>query len=326
MIYRFFHMDASDFLMHEHELALNLRRLRLRHLEILLAVEHHGSLTATAEALGVSQPAVSQWLAEIEAALGVPLFLRGRQIRPSPYLPVALRHARRMVADSRQLQQELGAVAAGTLGVVRIGSMLVASTDLLPRALLALKARPEPLRIEVAEDIAAGLWARFERRELDLIVGRLDERAFGSQVRSEALFEDLHCVVAGRAHPLRKARRLSWAQAAAYPWILPPRDTALRRAVDATFVQQGLAPPQPWLESASSTLNQVLMRETPCLGVLSGAAAHHYERLGLLAILPLALQSEIGPVGMVWDLQEPSPALALVLQAFRDSVAGDLQR
>ncbi|MBU1359626.1 MAG: LysR family transcriptional regulator, partial [Gammaproteobacteria bacterium] len=78
------------------ELALNLRRLRLRHLEILLAVERHGSLTATAEALGVSQPAVSQWLAEIESALGVPLFVRGRQIQPSPYLPVALRHARRM--------------------------------------------------------------------------------------------------------------------------------------------------------------------------------------------------------------------------------------
>lgn len=300
-------------------LALNLRRLRLRHLEILLAVEAHGSLTAAAEALGASQPAVSQWLAEIESALGVPLFLRGRQIRPSPYLPVALRHARRVVADSRQLQQELAAVAAGTLGAVRIGSMLVSSAGLLPRALLSLAAQAEPLRIEVVEDIAAGLWARFERRELDLIVGRLDERAFRPQVHSEALFKDPHCVVAGRRHPLLRSARVSWAKAAAYPWILPPQQTALRRAIDATFVEQGLAPPEPWIESTSPMLNQALMRESRCIGVTSGEAAQHYQRLGLLSILPLSLGSDVGPVGMVWDRQEPSPALARVLQALRDA-------
>lgn len=301
------------------QLALNLRRLRLRHLEILLAVDRHGSLTATADALGVSQPAVSQWLAEIEAALGVPMFVRGRQIQPSPYLPVALRHARRMVADSQQLQREIQSVAAGTLGTVRIGTMLVASAGLLPRALLEIKTQPEPIRIDVVEDIAAGLWARFERRELDVILGRLDERAFGPQVKSEPLFKDPHCVVVGREHPLLRARKLSWSKAATYPWILPQQDTALRRAIDSTFLDQGLAPRAPWLESTSSTLNQELMRKTQCIGVVSGAAAHHYERLGMLAILPLRLKYDVGPVGMIWDAQEPSLALTRVLQAFRDA-------
>jgi DNA-binding transcriptional LysR family regulator len=303
------------------QLALNLRRLRLRHLEVLLAVERHGSLTATAAALGVSQPAVSQWLAEIEAALGVALFVRGRQLQPSPFLPVALRHARRMVADSRQLAAELAAVAAGTLGAVRVGTMLVSSAELLPRAVLELVRQPDPVRLEVVEDIAEGLWARFARRELDLIVGRFDERAFGAQVHHEALFVDPHCIVAGRRHPLRRSARLTWAAAAACAWVLPPRGTPLRRAVDATFVEQGLAPPQAWLESTSSTLNQALMRESRCLGVMSGVAARHFERLGLLSILPLSLASDVGPVGMVWDRQEPSPALARVLDALRSSAA-----
>ncbi|WP_077000112.1 LysR substrate-binding domain-containing protein [Variovorax sp. KK3] len=301
------------------QLALNLRRLRLRHLEVLLAVARHGSLTAAAEGLGATQPAVSQWLAEIESALGVPLFQRGRQIRPSPYLPVALRHARRMVEDSRQLEHELAAVGAGTLGAVRIGSMLVGSAGLLPRALLALAAQAEPVRIEVVEDTAAGLWARFERRELDLILGRLDARAFGATVHSEALFKDPHCLVAGRRHPLLRVAKPSWARAAAYPWILPPRQTALRDAIDATFVDAGLAPPAAWVESTSPTLNQALMRESPCIGVLSGEAARHYQRLGLLSILPLTLSSDVGPVGTVWDRQEPSPALTQVLQALREA-------
>jgi hypothetical protein len=61
------------------------------------------------------------------------------------------------------------------------------------------------------------------------------------------------------------------------------------------------------------------MRETDCIGVISGAAAHHGAALKTLAILPLRLKSDVGPVGMVWDQQEPSPALCRVLQALRDS-------
>ena len=92
-------------------LALHLRRLRLRHFEVLLAVARHGSLTASAPALDSTQPAVSQWLAEIEAAVGAQLFVRGRQLKPTPQLAPVLRHARRVVADSRRLAHELAAVA-----------------------------------------------------------------------------------------------------------------------------------------------------------------------------------------------------------------------
>ncbi|MEJ7687819.1 MAG: LysR substrate-binding domain-containing protein [Variovorax sp.] len=301
------------------QLALNLRRLRLRHLEILLELNRHGSLTSTAEALGVSQPAVSQWLAEIEAALGVPLFVRGRQLQPSAYLPVALRYARRMVADSHQLEIELESVSTGSMGVVRIGSMGVGSAGLLPRALVQIGGQPERLQIEVVEDIASGLWARFGRREIDLIVGRLDERAFGSQVRSESLFNDPHCVVVGRAHPLLRAARQTWSRAAAYPWILPPRDTALRRAIDSTFLHHGLPPPLPWVESASGALNKELLQRTECLSVTSGAAAMRDEALGSLSVLRLRLSHDVGPVGMVWDAREESPALQSVLEALRAS-------
>lgn len=302
-------------------LALHLRRLRLRHFEILLAIDRHGSLTATADALGISQPAISQSLAEVEAALGVRLFVRGRQIRPSPSHSVVLRHARRMVADSVELAAELRSVAAGALGSVRIGTMLVTSAGVLPRALLNIGAQSQPIQIEVVEDTAAGLWSRFERHELDVIVGRLDERAFGRQVRCEALFDDLHRVVAGCLHPLAQTPRISWKKSAGYPWILPPTNTALRRAIDSTFLEHGLAPPSPWLESTSPTLNQELMRHTGCLAVVSGTAARHFEGLGLLATLPLRLKYDVGPVGMIWDTPHPGPALLRVMQALRDAVA-----
>ncbi len=304
---------------HPDRFAGHLRRVRLRHLEVLLAVAEHGSLSATARAIGASQPAVSQWIAEIESALGVALFVRGRQLRPTPHLATVLRHARRMVADSRQMATELQAISDGLGGQVRVGTMLAASAGLLPKALLRLRAAGEPLRVSVVEDIAQGLWERFERRELDLIVGRLDERVHAPHVASEALYEDLHCVVAGPTHPLLGTRP-TWKRAAAHPWILPPAGTRLRAAIDATFIDQGLPAPTPWVESVSPTLNQWLMRETDCLGVLSGSAARRYAGQKLLRVLNLRLKYDVGPIGIAWDAREPGPALQRLLQALRESV------
>lgn len=295
-----------------------LRRVRLRHLEVILAISDHGSLSATARAIGSSQPAVSQWLVEVEDALGVPLFVRGRVLKPTQALPIVLRHVRRMVADSEQLAEELQAAAAGTQGVLRIGTMPVASARLLPAALLLLRREGGEQRVSIVEDIAQGLWSRFEQRELDLIVGRLDERAHAAHLSREPLFADPHCIVAGTAHPLSR-RNATWLLAAEQPWILPPAGTRLRSAVDATFIDHGLAPPVPWIESVSPLVNQALMRDSLALNVVSGAAARHYEASKSLRILGLRLSHDVGRVGMAWDSRENSPALHRMLAALRKS-------
>ena len=307
-------MDATPLRM-----ASWMRRLKFRHLEVLLAVARHRSLTATAEALGASQPAVSQWVADIEAMLGVPLFVRGRQLQPTAYLEPVLWHARRMVNDSQRLQAELRAIEAGDAGVVRIGAMQVAGPMLLPQALLRLRSAGAGLRIELVEDIAAGLWPRFARNELDVLVARLDERAYAAGVPCEALYDDPHCVVAGRHHPLLRKRRPTWVDAAAYPWIMPPAGTALRQAIDATFIAERVAPPHSWLESTAMTPNQVLLQQTECLAVMSGTLARHVEATLGLRALPLQLAAETGPVGMVWHDLEPTPVARRVLDALRDA-------
>lgn len=300
-----------------------MRRLRMRHLEVLLAIARHGSLTATAEALGVSQPAISQWLADVEAATGVRLFVRGRRLQPTVYLEPVLHHARWLVAESWRLEHELEAIGAGSMGTVRVGTMLVAGPALMPQTVLRLRRDTAGLRIEIVEDIAAGLWPRLERNEIDLIVGRLDERAYESGLSCEALLDDLHCVVAGVAHPLLRRAHPDWSDAAAYPWVLPPAGTQLRHAIDSTFASRGLPPPRSWLDSASLTTNQVILRETDCLGVLSGAAARHFAAMKAVAIVPLRLSTDIGPIGMAWMHRQPGPALQRMMQALRE-VANDL--
>jgi DNA-binding transcriptional LysR family regulator len=301
-----------------HSSSTRARWLKLRHLEVLLAIARAGSLTAAAELLHMSQPAVSQWLADIEAALGVPLFLRGRRLRPTPYADAVLRHAERTLGDTQRLQQEIAAIRGGAVGLVRIGTMMAGASGLLPSVVRRIRRDDSMVRMVVVEDIAAGLWSRFERNEIDLILGRLDEHALGSAYMREALYQDPYRVICGPQHLLARRRRLTWADTMRFPWIMPPSPTRLRQAIEATFTKQGLALPEVWLDSVSFTTNQVLLQETECLSVLSHSAARYYKSLKLLQELPLELTVNIGDVGMVWSDPRPGPALLRVLDALRE--------
>jgi len=294
------------------------RGLKLRHLEVLLIISRAGSLTAAAEMLRMSQPAVSQLLADIEAALGVPLFLRGRRLQPTPYADPVLYHAERILNDTRRVQQEIAAIRDGAIGLVRVGTMMVGASGLLPNIIRRIRDDDSPVRLTVVEDIAAGLWSRFERNELDVIIGRLDDVVAGSGCMREALHRDSYNVVCGPQHPLASREHHTWADTMRFPWIMPPAPTPLRQAIEATFRNAGLALPNVWLDSVSFTTNQVLLRETECLAVMSHAAARWYGALNLVRELPLELAVDLREVSMVWNDPKPGPALQRVLAALRE--------
>ena len=294
------------------------RRLRLRQLELLLALQRHSTLTATAESLRLTQPAVSQQLAELEAALGEQLFERSRGLRPTSVGRAMLRYAEQALAGARRADDEFRALRSGASGLVRIGAMRVATTVLLPRAITRLRSAGDNLRLVVEEDILQGLWPRLERGELDLVVGRIDGRMRSSGLPFESLYEDPHVVVCRRGHPLARRRRPMWPDLLDYPWVLPPAGTALRAAVDASFGSLGLPPPQPWVDSGSVSTTLALLPMTDGLAVLSRTAARHHRAQGLLAVLPLALPVDVGPVGMTWSGATAGPARHRVIEALRE--------
>lgn len=297
------------------------RRLRFRHLEVLRAIARHGSLTAAGEALGITQPAVSQWLADIEAAAGAPLFLRGQRLKPTPFAAPLLAHAERVLSDAERTVAELRAIHAGGSGRVRIGTMQVGAAALVPAVVLRLREQAPGIQLSLVDDVTAGLWARFERNELDLLVTRLDPRALASGLPQRRLFADSHRVVCGPGHALARRRRIAWHDVARYPWLMPNEGTPLRRAVEATFAHASLPLPPVLVTSVSALANAVLLAETDALGLMSSVVAARLQRQGLLAALPLTLSPDVGDVGLVWREREPGPALAAVLRAFDDENA-----
>src|SRR3546814_8983281 len=77
-----------------------MTRLKLRHLTLLRNIALHGSLTRVAQETGVSQPAITKALAEIESLFGASLFIRsGRGLKPTAMGELAMLKARHMLQE-----------------------------------------------------------------------------------------------------------------------------------------------------------------------------------------------------------------------------------
>lgn len=141
--------------------------MSIRQFEALRAVGDHGSFAAAARALGLVPSALSMQIAGLEAALGVTLFDRSRRPpRLTPAGETALAHARAIVGEYDALRETLGQ-GRETGPVFRVGVIPTALTDLLPPALVALRARHGQLAVSVQSELSGALMRMVAQGEID---------------------------------------------------------------------------------------------------------------------------------------------------------------
>ncbi len=274
--------------------------LKLRHLQLLVALDQFRHLGRVAEFLSVTQPAVSKTLAEIEGLFGLGLFTRStRGTEPTPQGAVVVRFARTVLADYERTRDELSAVAGGAAGRVNVGAMVVALPGLLTQAVALLKARSARTTVLVEEGDLTRLLPRLRVGELDLFVGRLEPGYASPDLVTEALYDEAMCVVARPDHPLARKARPDWADLAALPWVVPPPWASSRIKLHQMFYKHRLNPPVDVVETASFLATLSFVRERPAIGFLARAVARHFEREGLLKVLPVKVPIELPPVGLI---------------------------
>jgi DNA-binding transcriptional LysR family regulator len=117
------------------------KRLRLRHLQLMVALSETGSLRRAADELAMTQPAATKALQELEDTVGVSLFVRhARGMEPTIFGEAVMRYARVVFEDLDELREELAAIEAGDIGKVRIGAVMAPAPELLTQAIVSLKA------------------------------------------------------------------------------------------------------------------------------------------------------------------------------------------
>ncbi|MFS8110663.1 LysR family transcriptional regulator [Rhizobium jaguaris] len=206
-----------------------------------------GSFTAAADKAGLTQPAISQQIKQLELGLGIRLIERvGRRAQPSAAGAELVVHARRILAECEVARESMTPYREGSLGRVRIGSGGTASIHLLPRAIASAKKRMPGLEITVRIGNTNEILRDLETNALDLAVVTLP--ATGRSLEIEPFYEDELLAVAPKGSEMPEGG----------PDAAFLRDRTLllydggntRAATDGWFEEVGIRP-QPAMEFGS---------------------------------------------------------------------------
>lgn len=236
-----------------------LDHLRLRDLLLLEQVRELGTLREVAQALHVTQPAVTQMLRSLEDAFGLPLVERGRRgVRLTPAGEIACRRLRGVRQDIGQARQ---AAQDHARPVLRLGATPIASLRILPRAIGRLQKRLPQARVTLTEAGVGGLWRQLAEGQLDAIIGRLPAPGVLPEgVRYQTVDRERMVLVARDTHPLvrvpasgRTSRSLrEWQQCLAQAqWVLPPEESQPVVNLSEWLGQAGERTPVPVVVSGS---------------------------------------------------------------------------
>jgi DNA-binding transcriptional LysR family regulator len=248
------------------------------------AVARHGSFSAAAKALSITQPGLTKAVRRLEASLACSLFVRvPRGVILTPQGQALLRHASLLDIQLQDAREEVRSLDRGAVGELRIGAGPSWLSRALPRIVAELAAEYPGLRFQVVGGFNGSLMQSLRIGDLDLVVSALPDRS-PAGLRAIPLTTDTISVVARRDHPLRDKRRLQPSSTLAYPWALPGRDVLSRQRLEALFRVAGLEPPTPKIESDSISFIAAVLRESDMLSFATSQILRN-ERGGIAPLL-----------------------------------------
>jgi DNA-binding transcriptional LysR family regulator len=299
-----------------------VRRLRLRHLELLVALTDAGTMRAAATRLNLSQPALSKMLGEIEAGFDARLFERTPQgLVANAAGHAAVYRARVILGELSRGKDEVDALRTGAVGLLRLGALSVTAT--VPQAVVQLRKRLPGARVQVQEGRVREMIQRLLDGELDCVFGAVTPELLTSDqlslLQPEVLLKDELCVLCAEGNALSRSRQLRWTDIHAQPWVAPPKDTLVRQALMTAFLNAGLEPPEPAIEVLSSvTVGSVLRLDETLLGAVRFEQARDELARGGVARLRVDPSVALPSLGLYTRRAAEGPPP--VVPAFADAI------
>lgn len=289
-------------------------RLKARHLSVLVALDQYGSLSRVAKEWGVTQPYLTQTLAEIEAMMDSKLFLRARGgVTPTPVGRIAVSRAARMLADLQDWAHDMAATQLGFSERLDLGVIHYVSGQLLCDTLSHTREQTGPFVLSVQEDTSDRLLEALREHRLEGVVARAWGSGQAPDLQCEILFHQRPALV---CHP-RVARQLAkraldWHRLAAMDWVLAPAGTPLGASVLDMFLRVGEVPPVPAMETYSlKIVGRMIERNPSMIAMVPADVAHDLSTRAQVASLPCGVDWPLPPVALYRRRGVPdSPTMA----------------
>jgi DNA-binding transcriptional LysR family regulator len=220
------------------------------------------------------------------------------------------------------VQQEV--VSAEPAVVLRVGAPPFVAHGYLPPVLARLTQGTPPIHVALLEERVPLLLRALAAGDVDVLVTSYPAQMpqdLGARIEYEKLFDAGYEVIARRDHPLAGQRKVSWAQLAAEPWVMPARSAMVRRLLEECFLRAGEAVPAPVVESTSPVTNIEIVATGLGISVAPATAVRAALEAQRIARLRVSPPIPPGPVGLMWRAGPPHPQVA-VLRAALQAPAG----
>lgn len=275
-------------------------RLKVQHLMVLANVGRYRNAHRTAQEMGLSQPAISKIIREVEEIFGVQLFDRGRSgMHPNGIGEALVARAVALLNDLAHTRAEIEAITAGEIGHLRLGAIAFLSPTLISRTLRQFATEKLSLTLDIHEGTTQVLVNQLMQRELDCVIGRYvseHEHALDQQV----LYYQRFAAVVNGDHPtLGRSEQVTLADTMGFGWIVPPSRTAARQALSSLFMQSGLTPPRVQVESSSLEIIKAFLLDSDLIGILPTEIARHFVAEARLRVLPFPIEYQPAPVTLI---------------------------
>src|SRR5262245_24894320 len=242
------------------------RRLKLRNLHVFSTVVQRGSMAKAAQQLGVSQPAVSEVIADLEHALGVRLVDRSAQgVEPTIYGDALLKRSVTVFDELKQSIRDIEFLSDATTGEVRIGSMEAPWFTLLPDVIRRFSEQYP--RIDVHTDLVdhSEVFRGLRERRYDCVLNQVltsrPEQA-ADDLTLEILYDDA-VIIAASAHSKWAGRRkIELAELIDEPWTGTGPTAWGRPLGEGVFRAAGLSRPNPRIVTDSIILRTRLIADS----------------------------------------------------------------
>ena len=298
--------------------------MEFRQLQRFLAVIDHGSLSAAAKQLGLTQQAISTSISKLENEIDLRLFDRapGGITKPTAYGRALVRHARSQIAAIARAEQELHAIRDATGGTITIGVGEAFNSEIIGLAVTRMHSMRPEIRINLIEGYSELLLARLREGEFDFVAGGTGGIRPPDDLVHELLYSSDDVVVARTEHPLAGRSDLALKDLQDYTWLVPYSRTSDHSAIVDTFVAERLDPPKRIIGTDAYMAGMHLMLTNDFLFMTTpGLIGRQYEQsTGFLRVLDIDRPTVRRHAHLLYSAERPmSPAAAVLLQGVRDA-------
>jgi len=267
------------------------RRLRVRDLYILATVVRCGSMAKAGQQLGMTQPAVSGSVANLEHVLRVRLLDRNpKGIEPTLYANALLKRASAVFDELIEAAREVEFLADPTAGQVKVGCAESFMAGLLPAIIQGLSRNHAGIVVhaEYAEH-ATTEFRELRDRSMDLVIGRISEARGHDDLNIIPLYEERYYVVAGAHSRWARRRKVVLGDLMNEPWLHMPAGVIISTLIEDAFKRQNLPLPPARVTSLSMQLRTHLVANAGFVTIMPNTMFHFSAKLWQLKALPIEL-------------------------------------